>query len=140
MISFIIKIKEINMWSDRYYYLNIYKDENLSESVSTSKVKELISSIPELVESGEFEFKNREGFPFIDVTLLNVKSTDSWSSNDADAEKTNFIPIECAKGQEINFDELKKVFIQIAEGLGWMLVDERTDDEIDNFVLWDASR
>jgi hypothetical protein len=65
------------MWSDRFYYLNIYKDEKLSEYFDKGELRKYISSIPELVESGKFEFTNKESFPFTELLMLNARSIQS---------------------------------------------------------------
>jgi HD superfamily phosphohydrolase YqeK len=38
-------------------------------------------------------------------------------------------------GNEQNFEEIKNIFIQVANFLNWQLVDEHTDDGIEEFVL-----
>lgn len=124
------------MWSDRYYYLNIYKDNLLSEEVSTAELLDFISDIPELEKSRKFEFKNKESFPFTQLSLLKAKSLGSWSSDDANPDKTNLIAIVSSKGSHNDFEELKRVFIEIASFLQWTLVNEETDDGIENHIIW----
>ena len=114
------------MWSDRYYYLNIYKDESLSGDVSTIQLREFLATIPQLEQRGEFEFRNTAAFPFTSLWLLNANSIRSYSSNDTDSKRTNLITIVCSKGQHVDFRELKNVFSQIASYLNWTLVDEET--------------
>jgi hypothetical protein len=118
------------MWSDRYYYLNIYKDETLSAEANTEELKNFTSTIPELEVHGKFEFKNRKTFPFPQLLLLKAKSLDSWNGNDTNYERTNLITIVCSKGKGIYFDVLKGVFIKIASFLNWILVEEETDNGI----------
>lgn len=125
------------MWSDRYYYLNIYKDENLSEYSDTSRLRDYISTIPELKEKGKCEFENTEKVPFIQLLMLNSSSIDNWSSEDTNSKRTNLITIVCAKGEEIDFNEIKIIFIKIASFLNWNLVDEETDEGIENYKIWE---
>ena len=124
------------MWSDRYYYLNIYKDESLSSDVSTIQLREFIATIPQLEQRGEFEFSNTASFPFTSLWLLKAKSICSWSSNDTDPKRTNLITIVCSKGDNVDFRVLESVFTQIASYLNWTLVDEETDDGIENYIIW----
>jgi hypothetical protein len=49
------------------------------------------------------------------------------------------ISIVCSKGDEIEFETLKAVFIRIAIFLNWKLVEEETDDGIDDNILWEPS-
>jgi len=127
------------MWSDRYYYLNIYKNESLDGEISTKTLQAFIKSIPELVEEPEgLSYRNNNDFPFIHLELLKVKNVNSWSSNDKNKKTTNFIAIVCEKGNGLNKVELFKVCIQLAFFLNWTLVDECTDHEAENFVIWKA--
>lgn len=124
------------MWSDRYYYLNIYRNKSFSEGVSTNQLIEFISAIPELKKVGDFEFKNKEPFPFTQLLLLKAKSTDSWSGNDTNSKSTNLITIVCKKGEDIDFNELERVFTPIATYLNWTFINEETDDNIEDYVIW----
>lgn len=62
------------MWSDKYYYLNIYKDKNISSYFETRKLREFISTFPEFEKSGAFTFKNKEPFPHTTLLMLNARS------------------------------------------------------------------
>ena len=125
------------MWSDRYYYLNIYKDENLSSNRDTKELRDFIVRIPELKQVSKYEFKNIEPFPFTQLLLLNASSIDNWSDSDTNSKHTNLITIVCGKGENVDYGELKRVFIQIASFLNWKLVDEETDDGIEYFTIWE---
>ena len=124
------------MWSDRYYYLNIYKDKSLSDDVSTSELSAFITSFPQLEQREAFNFRNTESFPFTSIWLLKARSINSYNSNDTNIEKTNLITIVCAKGEDIDFSVLESVFVQIASYLNWSLVDEETDDGIEDYIIW----
>lgn len=50
---------------------------------------------------------------------------------------TNLITIVCSKGEQIDFKELKRVFYSNCLILNWKLVDEETDDGIENFTIWE---
>lgn len=125
------------MWSDRYYYLNIYKNKSLTSDSDTTKLRDFLSRIEELEQTNKFEFKNKEPFPFTQLLLLKAKSPDSWSEKDTDPERTNLITIVCEKGEHIGFKKIQKVFIKIAMFLNWKLVDEETDDGIENYIIWE---
>ena len=124
------------MWSDSYYYLNIYKDEKLSSEIDTDELRTFISTIPALEKNGEYKFKNTKDFPFIDLLLLKVNDVNNWNENDFNSKKTNMIAIVCSKGNEVNFKKIKFVLIKIASFLNWELVNEETDDGIENDTMW----
>ena len=127
--------KPIEMWSNQYYYLNICKDNLLSEETSTIELLDFISEIPELEIIKEFEFKNKSPFPFTKILLLRAKSLNSWSEKDSDINKTNLISIVCSK-EDADFIELKRVFVKIAKHLEWSLIDEETGCGIENYIIW----
>lgn len=124
------------MWSDRYYYLKIYKDESLSSDSDTKELRDFIAGIPELVQTDKFEFKNKEPFPFTRLLILKAKNPDNWTEKDTNSKRTNLITIVCGKGEHVDFTEMQKVFIKIATFLNWKLVDEETDDGIENYTIW----
>lgn len=124
------------MWSDKYYYLNIYKNESLSGEVSTDQLVDFLSNIPELNKLGKFEFGNREPFPYTQLLLLKANSLNGWSKNDTNSKKTNLITIVCSKGENIDFEALERVFVKVASYLNWSLIDEETDDGIENHIIW----
>lgn len=124
------------MWSDRYYYLNIYKDQSLSADTDTRELIKFLDTIPELEKRGAFAFRNKGTFPFLDLILLKAENPSNWSENDSDPTKTNLITIVCGKGEPTDLQELLRVFVQIASFLGWILVDEETDDGIKHHEVW----
>jgi len=124
------------MWSDKYYYLNLYKNEELSFVYDTKELRDFINRIPELYSVNNYEFTNTESFPFTQLLLLNVESLNNWTKSETHPEKTNLITIVCGKGEQIDFNELKGVFIKIASYLKWNLVEEETDEGIENYIIW----
>jgi hypothetical protein len=124
------------MWSDKLYYLNIYHDKDLSASFDTNTLSTFIKSLPDLRQISKFEFKNAPTLPPLAILLLNANSVTSWSDKDTDNKKTNLITIVCAKENKDKFESLKSTFIKIAAFVDWQLVDEQTDEGIEDFVLW----
>jgi hypothetical protein len=124
------------MWSNEYYYFNIYKDKNLSADFDTKKLQFFLDTLPELKKAGDFCYKNNTTFPFTEFRLLFANSNSNYSSNDTNPIKTNLLPIVCSKYDKDNFDKYKSLFIKIASFLNWQFVDECTDDDIEDFVIW----
>lgn len=125
------------MWSENYNYLNIYKDETLSITCGTQELSRFIAGMPDLIQASEFEFKNKESFPFVRLLLLNAKRRDRWSSLDTDSRCTNLISIICEKEDCDYSRAVQSALIQIASFLEWKLVDEETDDGIEYFTIWE---
>jgi len=120
------------MWSDQFYYLNIYKDEHLSEDIDLSVLQAFLDSLPGIVKVDDHNYN----CSYLSITLLFAKSNQAWSSLDIDNKKVNLLSIICRKNKEINFEEQKETLIKIASFLNWQLVDEESDDGIENFVIW----
>jgi hypothetical protein len=132
-----IPYNAVTMWSDRYYYLNIFHDTELSVHCNTGQLITFLQTLPQLKQTSDYTFTNSSNLSiFLTLSLLYARHKDSWSDKDTDPEKTNLITIVCSKDNEQNFEEHKNIFIQIAAFLNWQLVDERTDDGIEDFVLW----
>lgn len=117
--------------------MNIYKDENLSSNCDTKELREFINGIPELKQVNMYEFKNIEPFPFAQLLLLKARSIDNWSGSDTNSKHSNLITVVCGKGEHSYYEEIKKVFIQVASFLNWKFVYEETDDGIENFAIWE---
>lgn len=125
------------MWSDKYYYFNIYKNYNLSFNHDIKELREFINGIPELRQVNYYEFKNIESFSHTQLLLLKTKSIHSWSNLDIDTKHSNLIAIVCAKDGPSNFEEIKRIFIKIASFLNWKFIYEETDDGIENYTIWE---
>jgi hypothetical protein len=128
------------MWSDKYYYWNIYQDKQLSADFDTQTLTSFLKSLPELEQVGDYFFQSPPPFPFADISLLYARSINSWSSNDVNDKKTNLIAIVCAKDNAENFEKLKSLFIRIATFINWQLVDEQTDEGIEDYILWQPKK
>jgi len=124
------------MWSDRYYYINIYHDKSLRVDCKTRELVDFLRSLPELKQTSDFTFSNTDSLPYASLTLLKAYHIDSWSDKETDIEKTNLIAVVCAKSTNEEFKLLKATLIKIAAFLNWQVVDEETDDGIEDFVLW----
>lgn len=125
------------MWSDRYYYLNIYHDAELSVDHSTGVLIDFLKTLPELTQKGNFTFTNSAEFPiYVSLSLFYARALGNWNDRDTDQQKTNLAVIVCAKDNEQNFEKLKYLFIKIAAFLNWQLVNERTDDGVEDDVIW----
>ncbi|MBC8152665.1 MAG: hypothetical protein H7Z72_07120 [Bacteroidetes bacterium] len=124
------------MWSDKYYYLNIYHDKELRVDCDTNQLVSFLKSLSQLKQTTTTAFTNSDRLPlYIDITLLWTNHINSWSDKDRATQRTNLIAIVCAKDKLKDFQELKDTFIKIATFLTWQLVDEQNDEGIEDFIL-----
>jgi hypothetical protein len=129
------------MWSNKYYYLNIFHDAELTVYFNTKELIDFLKTIPELKQTGNFTFSNSPQFPiYINLILLYARHLNSWNDNDTNQQKTNLITIVCTKDNPENFELLKSIFIKIATFINWQLEDEHTDDDIENLIIWSPDK
>jgi hypothetical protein len=129
------------MWSDRYYYLNVFHDAELSVHFNTKELIDFLKLMPELQQTGDFTFSNSSRFPIsLNLILLYARHLNSWNENDTNQLKTNLIAIVCAKDDLESFERLKSIFIKIAAFVDWQLEDEHADDDIENYIIWSPDR
>jgi hypothetical protein len=128
------------MWSDRYYYLNIVSDLELSSAFRTQDLTSFLCKQPELVRMSNFKFKNAPDFlTFTDIQLLKANNYSSWSDKDVSHETINMIAVVCAKGGSGKYEPIKNLLIRVAKFLSWQLIDEETDDGVENYIVWQPS-
>lgn len=111
------------MYSPFYFYHNICKDKELSEIVSTEALIRFLKSMPELMQQGEFVFRNNGGFPYwLRISLFKAPSYFSYQENDTDSERTNLLVVVATR------DEIGQLLIQplldrISSWLNWQLIE-----------------
>ena len=127
------------MWSNKYYNLNIYKNEALTDYVETAKLRAFLNSVIQFKQISKYAYKNNEDFPFLNLLLLKAKSLDNWDNSDCNSRKTNLIAIVIRKDMDTKFEKIKIPFIKVASFLNWKLVDEQTDDGKESFIIWKPS-
>ncbi len=110
------------MYSHLYHYINICKDKNLSEKFSTKVLVKFLKSLPELEEKETNCFGNSQDIDcFINLTLLNAHSFDSWSENNRDEHQTNLIIIVASRSA--NSDHLLEVlWRRISSFMNWQIL------------------
>ena len=124
------------MWSDRYYYLNIVSDLKLSSEHRTQDLTAFLCKQPELAQVSEFKYQNSVDFPiFLNIQLLKASSYHSWSDADVSHDATNMIAVVCSKGKSDNYELAMNLLVRIAQFLNWQLIDEETDDGMENHLL-----
>ena len=130
----------LKMWSNRFFYLNIVFDLKLSTCVKTTDLNSFLITQPELIQVSDFKFRNAPDFPVtMEIQLLHASDYTSWSDQDVSHESTNMVSIVCTKSGLDSNMLAKKLFVEIARFLNWQLIDEHTDDGIENHILWKPS-
>ena len=125
------------MWSPYFYYLNIVHDLELSVYCNTGELIRFLNTLPELQQIDSFQFKSAGYLPFsVDMLLLNARSYSSWSDLDTDLEKTNLIAMVCTKNTSETFEQAKGILIKVAAFQNWQLINEYSDNDIEDDVIW----
>ena len=123
------------MWSDRYYYYNLYKNIELGESLATKDVMDVLKARTELLMDGN-AFRNARHFPIITLSTIKARTLHSWSDDDFNDDRTTLIAVVAEKGTTQNDEKIKMLLIGIAASLKWQLTEEHSDDGIENHVVW----
>ena len=76
------------MIMEKYYYMI---PDCLNKYIETQKIRNYLLSYTILHETSEGRFICEN--PFIDISLMNIKNLNSWSSNNFDCYITNYISI-----------------------------------------------
>lgn len=98
-----------------YYYI---KTDCLFNTWDTTEIQDYLRSfsIFEEKDNGIFISKN----PFLDISLMKVKSLNSWSSLDFDKEETNYLSIVTCDFSEENV-EVKTLLKGLEQLLGFRI-------------------
>jgi len=84
--------------------------------------KLFLSTLQALEYKGKGLYKNRDTFPFVNISLLNPKNIDSWSSNDFCEKKTTLIDVVFSRGDDES--EVESILNKIALFLAWKIIED----------------
>jgi hypothetical protein len=122
------------MWSDRYNYYNIQSDEHFSQKLEKEAVIKALQETNCFKRKNHQCFTNAEGFPWIDMILVETEDR-SFASSDKEDLFVNLIAIVCLKRQHMDQQIYLKTFLQIAEKLKWKLYLEDDDNGNENIEI-----
>ncbi len=132
------------MYSPFYFYFNLRYDAELSESKPVETIKSWLKEFKQIQETQSVSYENSDHFPWIKITLLNAKSDDSWAEEDSITE-CNLIAIVGSKHLyhptetlEIRYLQYVDLLKKIADLLNWELIDEETEDGIEDYVIYNS--
>lgn len=101
-----------------YRYFFIHTD-CVSNTWETKEVERFIASKIKFLSQDNGGYKATEFF--CDIQLMLVSDWDSWSSNEYDATKTNYVSIVVG---EVLSDECETFLKEFSEFLGWNFYEE----------------
>ena len=91
----------------------------LSQYIETQRIRKHLLETMFLCEIKEGNFQRKT--PFVDITLLNVRNAESWSDNDYDAHKTNYISIIIEESDREN-SAIISLFRALEKICGWAVI------------------
>lgn len=131
-----------NMWSSFYFYFNLRYDAKLSESKPIEVIKSCLKEFEQIQEKQRVSYGNSGDFPWIDLTLLKAKSYNRWVQDDA-ISQCNLVAVVGSKHLEHSAETIETRYLQyvdllkrIADSLNWELIDEETEDGIEDYVVY----
>lgn len=103
---------------ERYYYMS---SGCLKQYIETQKIRDylLSNTLFHETEEGTFFCKS----PFIDISLMNVKNIECYSSNDYDTNKINYISIIIEESDREN-NAIILLFMELEKITGWSIVED----------------
>ncbi|MEK6482615.1 hypothetical protein WJR50_34125 [Catalinimonas sp. 4WD22] len=110
----------------------------MTESVPINEVKKFLDNLPEIKERGIVNYENHKFFPWINLTLVKTATMDSWAS-DIEIQYVNLISVTASKrGTQADkeLEEYLNLMKKIADFLKWEIVEEETEDGIENHVIY----
>ena len=122
------------MWSDRYTYYNIQNDEHFSQKLAKETVIKVFQETNCFKQKDHLCFTNVEGFPCVDIILVETKEG-NFASSDKEDPFINLIAIVCSKEQHIDQQIYINTFLQIAEKLKWKLYLEDDNNGNENIEI-----
>ncbi len=135
---------EEKMYSPFYFYFNLRYDAELTESKPVETIKSWLKEFNQIQEKQRVSYENSDHFPWINITLLNAKSDDSWAKDDSITE-CNVIAVEVQSTSITRQRHWKQDILQyvdllkkIADLLNWELIDEETEDGIEDYVIYSS--
>lgn len=123
------------MWSHLYWYYEIRGNETYSQSVLTSDVLNILDNTGKLKRTGNQQFSNIEGFPWISVLAVNSDDGSYGRHENFNSERVNLIAVVGSKSNPENEILYVNLITEIAEKINWELILEKDDDDNENVVL-----
>jgi hypothetical protein len=130
------------MYSPFYFYFNLCYDAYLSESKPVESIKSRLKEFEQIQEKQSVSYRNSDGFPWIDITLLKANSYNNWVQDDS-AKQCNLIAVvgskhlhHPAETTETRYWQYVDLLKKIADLLNWELIDEETEDGIEDYVVY----
>ena len=98
-----------------YYYI---ATDCCSNTWNTTEIQDYLQSFDIFEEKNNGIFISKD--PFLDISLMNVKDLNSWSSIDFDNDKTNYVSIVTSGFSEENI-EVKNLLKGLEQLLGFRI-------------------
>ncbi|HYF03984.1 MAG TPA: hypothetical protein VEC36_11440 [Patescibacteria group bacterium] len=122
------------MYSPFYLYFILRSDSKFSQSKSIIAIEEILSKFPEIELKESLIYQNSKGFPWINITLLNVQPSGNWHFDNT-IQYANCLSITALKhvatgteSFESKLHKYEELLKNIARALEWELINE--DDEL----------
>lgn len=134
------------MYSPHYFYFYLRYDADLSESKSLESIQRHLKKVEHIEEKGRVVYKNVHSFPWIDISLLNANSYSTWALSDT-ISQCNLIAIVGSKvtdsaveTMDARYTHYTMLLKQLADVLGWELIEEETEDGLQDYMLYRPER
>jgi len=130
------------MYSPYFFCFCLRFDAGLSRHLDVDRVRAYLRGVDQMREVDPITYESTETFPGIRLMLLHAGSYESWASNPS-IRTCNLISVEGSKFANAEAETLParharyvEWLKKIADLLGWELVEEETEEGIEDLVLY----
>ncbi|MCF6407220.1 hypothetical protein L3C95_30265 [Chitinophaga filiformis] len=123
------------MWSALYWYYELRGDSTYSHQLPTDLVLKVLEETGVLLKKGKQLFYNAEGFPWIDVSVINSVDGSYGHPKDFNSKVVTLIAVVGSKGDPAYESLYMDLLMGIAEKLNWELIEEGAGDDGEDIVL-----
>ncbi|HEX8047991.1 hypothetical protein [Rhizobium sp.] len=105
-----------------YCYISILSPSGWNTLSDTERLITFLREQPDLKQINAMSFGAADGWPWVDIAILNANSADSWSSDGSFNPRFNRVEMVCSDNEPRHWYE--ELAAKIAEFLQWDAVEE----------------
>lgn len=123
------------MWSNLYWYYEVRGNATYSRTLPTTIVLEVLENTRMLKKRRGQTFSNEDGYPWMDIVVVNSDSGNYGRKEHFNSETVNLIAVVGSRQAPENEEFYIGLLSSIAEQLNWEFILECDDDGNENVVL-----
>jgi hypothetical protein len=123
------------MYSHVYGYFEIRSNEKYSDRKLTKEVIQVLEETGVLIRHENLSFKNKDGFPWIEITCVDSLNG-NYSSNGELLDECNLLAIITSKNEADSEQKYLDVLKTISAKLEWELILEEDEEGNEDILIY----